>query len=393
MTMKRWRPQLIALAILLAFVGFSASYVRYFVRVRTHSVIVFFVPGASPELLALAQARDPSRHLAGLDHADGMAFVESQSTDHLTGDAAALASFLATGEPSPSGRLSLRYDGKPADTLLYEAQRNGRAIGIISSGPITSPGVAAFYSHQADASVSSTIANQLLDTTRIDLIFGGGREIFTAEKQAGHRNLEQEAQKLDYTLLFDRAGLESFPAWNTRKAFGLFAPGPLPLTAAAGEPGTIRLSDLVRRAIETLAYNFLGYFLVIDHPLVAVAAGQNQADIAARQIQELDRAVDTARQYAGKNTLILIYCPYSVGGFQFLDAPTLGNKKTSARLPSLSWHNGPGKKGSDPAAISTGKLGAPSAGFGWVIAYGKGSEKIHGILNPGELHAILSRQL
>lgn len=138
---KRWRPQLLALGILLAFIGFSYSYVRYFVRARTHSVIVFFVPGASPELLALAQAREPSRRLPGLDQADSMAFVESQSSDQLTGDAAALASFLATGQPSTAGRLSLRYDGKPADTLLYQAQRRGRAVGIISSGPITSPGL------------------------------------------------------------------------------------------------------------------------------------------------------------------------------------------------------------------------------------------------------------
>ena len=63
MRSKQWRPQLIALAILVAFVGFSYSYVRYFVRSRTHSVIVFFVPGASSELLALAQARDPKRNL------------------------------------------------------------------------------------------------------------------------------------------------------------------------------------------------------------------------------------------------------------------------------------------------------------------------------------------
>ena len=392
MSMKRWRPQLIALAILLAFVGFSASYVRYFVRARTHSVIIFFVPGADPELLSLAQARDPNRQLSALGNADSMAFVETQATDRLTGDAAALASFLATGEPTPSGRLSLRFDGKPADTLLYQAQRNGRAVGIISTGPITSPGVAAFYAHQPDASVSATIANQLMDSTRIDLMFGGGREVFATEKKAGHRDLEQEAQKLDYTLIFDRSGLETFPAWNTRRILGLFSSADLPLAAAEDGSGTIRLADMVRRAVETLAYNLLGYFLVIDHPLVGVAAAQNRADLAARQIQELDRAVDTARKYAGKNALILVYCPYSVGGFQFLEAAP-NEKKTSSRLSPLSWHNGPGKKGSDPTAFATGKPAAPTAGLGWVAAYGKGAEKVHGILNPGELHAILSRQL
>ena len=389
---KRWRPQLIALSILLAFVGFSYSYVRYFVRARTHSVIVFFVPGASSELLALAQARDPNRTLAGLDQADGMAFVESQSSDQLTGNAAGLASFLATGQPSPAGRLSLRYDGKPADTLLYEAQRRGRAVGIVSSGPITSPGVAAFYSHQADASVAGTVAQQLLDTTRIDLILGGGREIFTSEKKAGRRDLEKEAEKLDYTLVFDRAGLESFPAWNTRRLLGLVASDSLPLATAGGEAGTIQLADLVRRSIETLAYNLLGYFLVVDHPLVAAAAGQNQAELAVRQLHELDRAVETARKYAGKNTLILVYCPYAIGGFQFLEK-SKENTSGSRRLSPLSWHNGPGKKGSDPTAYTTGHAASPSAGFGWVIAFGRGSEKISGIMNPGELHAILSRQL
>ena len=71
--MKRWRPQLIALVILLAFIGFSYSYVRYFVRARTHAVIVFLVPGASQELLALAQTRHPNRSLPGLDQADAQA--------------------------------------------------------------------------------------------------------------------------------------------------------------------------------------------------------------------------------------------------------------------------------------------------------------------------------
>ena len=391
MRSKRWRPQFIALAILVAFVGFSYSYVRFFVRARTHSVIVFFVPGASSELLALAQARDPTRNLTGLDCTDSMAFVESQSSDQLTGDAAALASFLATGQPSPAGRLSLTYDGKPADTLLYKAQRRGRAVGVVSSGPITSPGVAAFYSHQSNASISSTVVQQLLDTTRIDLILGGGREIFAAEKKAGRRDLEKEAEKLDYTLVFDRAGLENFPAWNTRRLLGLVASDSLPLAAAEGEAGTIQLADLVRRSIQTLAYNMLGYFLVVDHPLVAAAAGQNQAELAVRQLHELDRAVETARKYAGKNTFIVVYCPYSVGGFQFLEKSK--GKSSFRRLSPLSWHNGPGKKGSDPTAFSTGRPAASSAGFGWVCAYGRGSEKISGIMNPGELHAILSRQL
>ena len=391
--MKRRRPQLIALAILLAFVGFSYSYVRYFVRARTHAVIVFLVPGASPELLSLAQTRHPNRYFPGLDQADSMAFVETQSSDQLTGDAAALASFLATGEIGPANQLSLRYDGKPADTLLYQAQRRGRAVGIISSGHVTSPGVAAFFAHQPDASVSATVANQLLDSTRIDLIFGGGREVIETEKKVGHRDLLKEAEKLDYTIVFDRAGLQSFPAWNTRRIIGLFASNELPLAAADdGGAGTVRLSDLVERAIETLAYNLLGYFLVIEHPLVAAAAGQNQAELAVRQLHELDRAVDTARRYAGKNTLILVYCPYSVGGFQFLDSSATA-KKAKSRIPSLSWHNGPGRTGSDPAGLRTGRPGSPSAGFGWAAAYGKGSDEVHGILNPGELHAILQRQL
>ena len=389
--MKRLRPQLIALVILVAFIGFSYSYVRYFVRARTHGVIVFIVPGASPELLSLAQTRHPNRYLPGLDQADSMAFVETHASDQLTGDTAALASFLATGEIGPANQLSRRYDGKPADTLLYEAQRHGRAVGIISSGPVTSPGVAAFFAHQPDASVSASIANQLLDSTRIDLIFGGGREVIETEKKAGHRDLLKEAEKLDYTLVFDRAGLQSFPSWNTRRIIGLFSQRELPLSTVE-EGGDIRLADLVERAIQTLAYNLLGYFLVIEHPLVASAAGQNQAELAVRQIHELDRAVDTARRYAGKNALILVYCPYSVGGFQFLDSAATA-KKNKSRIPSLSWHNGPGRSGSDPAGLRTGRPAAPSAGFGWAAAYGKGSDEVHGILNPGELHAILQRQL
>jgi alkaline phosphatase len=198
--------------------------------------------------------------------------------------------------------------------------------------------------------------------------------------------LIKEAEKLDYTIVFDRAGLQSFPAWNTRRIIGLFAPKELPLAAADdGGAGTVRLSDLVERAIQTLAYNLLGYFLVVEHPLVATAAGQNQADLAVRQLHELDRAVDTARRYTGKNALILVYCPYSVGGFQFLDSATTA-KKNRSRLPSLSWHNG-------PAGLRTGRVASPSAGFGWAAAYGKGSDEVHGILNPGELHAILQRQL
>ena len=66
-----------------------------------------------------------------------------------------------------------------------------------------------------------------------------------------------------------------------------------------------------------------------------------------------------------------------LGGFQFLDS-TATAKKNRSRLPSLSWHNG-------PAGLRSGRIASPSAGFGWASAYGKGSDEVHGILNPGEL--------
>ncbi|HWB60755.1 MAG TPA: alkaline phosphatase, partial [Chthoniobacteraceae bacterium] len=123
------------------------------------------------------------------------------------------------------------------------------------------------------------------------------------------------------------------------------------------------LSDMVGRAIEFLQYNTSGYVLVVDCELADRASGRNDGEHAIRQLIDMDNAMETAREYAGKKALIIAVGKHSTGGMSLNGYPLRQDKGVgllgtdSHGTPSITWATGP-----NGPVIVTGSTVTPPGG-------------------------------
>jgi alkaline phosphatase len=107
------------------------------------------------------------------------------------------------------------------------------------------------------------------------------------------------------------------------------------------------LPDMVRRAIELLQYNTGGYLLIVDAGLMRKAAQENNAERTLSETIELDRAVATARRYAGQRATIIVCGDVAIGGLSLNGFPFRKDSGiallglNSAGQPWITWATGP----------------------------------------------------
>jgi alkaline phosphatase len=211
---------------------------------------------------------------------------------------------------------------------------------------------AAFYAHGNDVDDADSIARELTEEQKIDIVMGGGISDFLPTAKGGHRkdnrDLLLDVRSNGYDVARTRLELENVPAWRSARLFGAFANEELAfadqLEETSEQPA---LSDMVRRAIELLQYNRRGYFLVVDAGLMRKAAEQNSAERMLRAVAELDRAIATARRYAGARSTIVVCGDVAVGGMSINGAPFRRDSGVAllglnARgEPWITWATGP----------------------------------------------------
>ncbi len=108
--------------------------------------------------------------------------------------------------------------------------------------------------------------------------------------------------------------------------FGVFAPGQFYFSSL--QPDNRRqptLAEMTRIAISSLNNNLDGYFLVMEHDLVARAAERNFGKLAVSEVNEVDAAIQSAVEYAGPDALVMVTNSYSLGAIGPLPAPMAGD--------------------------------------------------------------------
>jgi alkaline phosphatase len=388
------RNQLLALACLLGFGALGLLYFRTWVRPKPFGIILLLNDGLATRSLAAARL-----YAGGADHrlaADGLphlALLRTSARDFAVPDEAAAASGLATGQPGAHRQLSLDGHGQPLRTLVELARREGRSVGLVTNGQLTSPGAAAFYAHATDASEPVPIAAQFLQQRALDLALGGGAAHF-ARQAGGPDPLAALLAQPGVTLVTNNAELESAPAYEATRLIGLFQPGDL---AHAGdiESGSQQpsLADMVRRGIGFLQANRRGYLLVVEAALVTRAMERNDGERTLVEILAADQALATAIRYAGDGALIVATGRRGVGGLTLNGYPLRPDHGVAllglspAGYPALTWASGPGRRNEPAAATQPLALGHVED----VLALGRGpgAERLRGILDASELFELL----
>jgi alkaline phosphatase len=366
--MKR-RNQILALICLLAFAALGVLYFQNWVVQKPFGIILFVGEGLTAQRTAATRV-----YIGGADNPlamDGLEFsarLRNRSADFAVPDSAAAASALATGIRVKNGTIAIAESGAPLQTILEIAHREGRATGIVTDGALTNPTVAAFYAHASTAKPPQQFATTMVEQSAVDIALGGGAADFDKAK------LDQTRVRVVRNL----PELEQISGWQQPRLLGLFAANDLPFTdEVAARTDQPSLADMVRRAIELLQVNRHGYVLVVNAHLMASAAWQNLGERTLRETAELDRAVQISREYAGRNSAIIVCGDAAIGGMNVNGYPfrydtgvaILG--LNSAGQPWVTWATGPNgeKTGAtvesssarDLSALEPAAVQAPSA--------------------------------
>jgi len=397
----KWRNQILALICLLAFAALGVLYFQNWVVQKPFGIIFFVGEGLTAQRTAATRV-----YIGGADNPlamDGLEFsarLRNHSADFAVPDSAAAASALATGIRVKNGTIAIAESGAPLRTILEIAHQEGRATGIVTDGALTNPTVAAFYAHANTAKPPQQFATAIIDQSVVDIALGGGAADFDKAK-VDHARVR---------VIRNLPELEQISGWQQPRLLGLFAANDLPFTdEVAARTDQPSLADMVRRAIELLQVNRHGYVLVVNAHLMASAAWQNLGERTLRETAELDRAVQISREYAGRNSAIIVCGDAAIGGMSVNGYPFRYDSGVailglnSAGQPWVTWATGPNgeKTGAtvesssarDLSALEPAAVQAPSALNSLedpvANATGLRMEKLRGTINNTQVFEII----
>jgi alkaline phosphatase len=455
--------------VLILFAAFAYLYVNTFVRKHQHAVILFVVDGLDLNLLNAARQQlgrnpptsDPDDPLIGdarrrvayrsrllnLDSLWNVALLDVQDAGRPVPDAGADATALACGKRVDNGYVAMDARNEALRSILYVAEQAQRATGLVTTSSLVRPELVAFYSNSKDGEAASYRNAQDLVYLNIDVVLGGGGRSFVPASVANERgrpdkrDLFKEAAQQGYTVVRTRDELNGISTWRTRQVFGVFAPDDFYFASLQPEGSTQpSLAEMTRTAISMLNYSINGYFLVIDHGLVARAAEQNLGKLAVNEVAEVDDAIASAVAYAGPDALVLVTNSYGLGALAPL--PATGTAETlapDAAVPArigrgaarvegppvppapaapVAWIAGPGGPATTRAqadwlrrrfdlgwfSANTPGLLQPQPAFrfqtralplaepAWLMSRGEGSLQLRGVFNNTDVYDMLSEQ-
>jgi alkaline phosphatase len=251
--------------------------------------------------------------------------MKTVSADNAITDSAAAGTAMATGEKTNNGMISISPEGEELETILQASKEAGKAAGLVATSTITHATPAVFGSHTEARNDEHLIAPQYLEN-EIDVIFGGGKNIFLPESEGGEqeeRHLINEFEEAGYQFVENRDELLENEA---DKVIGLFAEGALAPELERDQTDEPSLAEMTESAIDVLDQNDEGFFLMVEGSQIDWAGHANDAVWAMSDTEAFEEAVTAAVEFADQDgeTLIVMAGDHDTGGM------TVGGYNTGA---------------------------------------------------------------
>ncbi|MCH1639889.1 alkaline phosphatase [Paenibacillus timonensis] len=301
---------------------------------QTKNVILFVGDGmgnAARNAIRLATVGEKGK--LAMDDMPYAGLVHTSSTSAVT-DSAASATAYASGVKTYNGAIGMDANKKPVKTIMEYAKQAGLSTGVVTTSQVTDATGAAFGAHVENRSAQSDIALQFLTKSKVDVLLGGGEDFWfpagnpgafqdepaedPSEKSKGTQgNLVDKAKQLGYTYVSNKEDLQKAKGG---KLLGLFANEEMFQQREEGDGDiynpVVSLPDMTKKAIDTLSKNKKGFFLMVEEEATDEMAHENNAALTIKAGQQLDKAVQVAKDFAKKNpdTLVLVLADHETGG-------------------------------------------------------------------------------
>ncbi len=298
---------------------------------KAKNVIVMIADGCSTEQYAFARwfkgsplSFDPYR----------VGAVKTYIADSVIADSAPAASAYATGVRTSNKFISVGPDQntlsvvapppqelrlRPLATVLEGAKLMKKATGIVATSRVTHATPAAFMAHTDSRSNEDDIMEQAVHQM-IDVVFGGGKRHLVPKEFKGRRidgdNLYEYLKRWGYQVVENRQDMQKVAAGRT---FGMFAHSHMDpeIDRPNRHPHQPTLAEMTRKAIELLAQDPDGFFLMVEASQVDWACHANDPAYLLGDLLAYDKAVQAALDFAIKDgqTLVLALSDHNTGGF------------------------------------------------------------------------------
>jgi len=436
------------------------------------NVILFLGDGmggstvTAARIFAGQQAGQPGEdHALSFERFPNVSLVKTYNTDAQVADSAGTMSAIVTGVKTRIGHISVGPAAAHDDcraalrhglpTLLEQAEDAGLATGVISTARITHATPAATYAHvpnrdwESDTQLPDTaveagcrdIARQLLEFDHgdgIEVVLGGGRAPFLPRETADPEypdttGIRSDGRDLtaEWTggrpaarYVWNREAFEALSPADSGPVLGLFEPSHMQFEADRAEDpgGEPSLAEMTRFAIDKLAADQDGYFLMVEAGRIDHAHHGSNAYRALMDTVALAEAVEVALALTDNaETLILVTADHShtftISGYPRRGNPILGKVETplgslatdaeGRPYTTLGYQNGPGYQDPLPdltevdttapnyRQLSAYPLASETHGGEDVAAYavGPGAERVRGVMEQNLLYDVMARAL
>lgn len=264
-------------------------------------------------------------------------FVRTFSNDSQVTDSAPSMSAYMTGVKMNNEVLSMSSDtlyqgsnGKPVTTFLELAESAGWSTGVVTTTRVTHATPAATYAHINDRDKENEIAAMAVPGgagyntalgNGIEVIFGGGCAYFypsdktcagKSGKRTDGRNLVSELKAKGYAVAETRAAFDAIDPAKTEQAAALFTNSHMSYDLDRNSASEPSLAEMTVKAMDILAKNKKGYFLMVEGGRIDHALHETNAARALQDTVAFDNAIRAALDKVRatdpelKNTLIVV---------------------------------------------------------------------------------------
>jgi alkaline phosphatase len=238
------------------------------------------------------------------------AYMDTASANSMVTDSAAGSSSWGGGVRVNNGALNVGPDGIAYKPILQKFKEGGKAVGCVTTVPITHATPAGFCVSTKSRGSQEEIANMYLDL-KFDVMMGGGTEFFSAEKRKDGRDLFVEFAKNGIQVARTKIEMQNFKTGTP--VLGVFYEDGLPYALDHASDSNLiatipTLAEMTRKAIEQLSKNPDGFVLQVEGGKVDWAAHANDLGALVYDQVAFDEAVGVAIAFAEKNedTLVVI---------------------------------------------------------------------------------------
>lgn len=241
------------------------------------------------------------------DPASTSGLMECSSADSYVTDSAAAASAWGGGVKVNNGAINIRPDGSESTPILLHLKKLGRRTGLVTTATVTHATPAGFAAVTAKRDDEHLIAPQYLGV--VDLIMGGGKNFFAAEKRVDSADALTPYSKAGYEVLHDRDALLKS---KSDKVLGLFSGSHIPHEVDRMNNPEVKakvpsLSEMSEVALKNLLGHPEKFLLQIEGARIDHAAHAN--DIAGLLWDQLafdDAVAKVLEMTAGRNDILVI---------------------------------------------------------------------------------------